>query len=142
VDASDGCACSMGALVAALASEFLEASLDQFSNAPSLVDSPPEGLPRLQNNMVPWRFMLAACGTCLDASLQGARPLRVNMPSFHIFGAHDSIRDRSLRLSQCFQDAVCQELMYAAHAVPNPCLTDASLTSALSKFFDRMHAAC
>jgi len=138
---------SMGALVAALASEFLEASQNQLVETPPVVDPLQQSRPEIRTGMVPWRFMLAACGTCLDSAndvpgQQGAKPLRVNMPSFHVVGALDPIRDRSVRLSKSFQDVASHEMNYAGHSIPNPCLTDAGLTSALSAFFNRMHAAC
>ena len=42
----------------------------------------------------------------------------IRVPSLHLIGAQDPIRERSRRLSQTFEGGACHEMSYAAHALP------------------------
>lgn len=134
---------SNGALVAALATEALEVALAEASPD----RHPADPLPHL-SGVVPWKFVVAACASCLDEDLPNASAAsenkqakrqspKLSTQSLHLVGMKDPIRCRSLALQEMFESPRVYE-MDASHSVPITLTEDEHLHAALSQFFDNV----
>merc|ERR1711879_129429 len=122
---------SNGALIATLATQALEEAISKGASESEFQDL---------EKVDPWRFVLAACGSCLLGEEEGAEDHRPKLttPALHIFGAKDKILTRSLKLREMYRSPDSYEMSYAGHGVPMDAASDFELKAAIKLFFSKL----